>query len=38
MMLTTLCLQMCVSGNGRGESRRVYGNNNCQTWQISNPK
>jgi hypothetical protein len=29
---------MCVSGNGRGESERVYGRNQCQRWRISNPK
>jgi hypothetical protein len=28
---------MCVSGNARGESWRVYGRNKCQAWTISNP-
>jgi len=31
-------LQMCVSGNGRGENERVYGNKKCQKWKIVNPK
>lgn len=29
---------MCVQGNGRGESQRIYGRDGCQKWGIANPR